>query len=262
MAMENALKDVTNNAKAVRCAALEYGIPKSTLHDRVSGKVLPGAVGGATRYLDDDDEEELVRWLEGCAEVGCAKNVREVHAIVGAIVAKKQNVDNVTVSHGWWDRFRARHPNLTMRAGESLVYVRAVYTNRQTLDHYFDLLEEVLVQNDLKSKPGRIFNLDETGMPLQHRPGKRIAVKGQKHVNVITSGNKTNITVLGCVSASGYAIPPMVIFNRKNLNPELTREEVPGTIYGLSSSGWIDQENGSITTFWSKHQLYAHCCSY
>ena len=107
MAMENALKDVTNNAKAVHSAALEYGIPRSTLHDGVSGKVRPGAVGGAPRYLDAGEEEELVRWLEGCAEVGRAKNVREVRAIIGAIVAKKQNVDNVTVSHGWWDRFRA-----------------------------------------------------------------------------------------------------------------------------------------------------------
>ena len=69
-AMENALKEVTNNGKTVRHAALEYGIPKSTLHNRVSGKVLPGAVGGAPRYLDDEEEEELIRWLEGCTEVG------------------------------------------------------------------------------------------------------------------------------------------------------------------------------------------------
>lgn len=34
----------------------------------------------------------------------------------------------------------------------------------------------------------------------------------------------------------------MVIFNRKNLTPELTRGEVPGTIYGLSPTGWIDRE--------------------
>ena len=136
------MRDVTNGEKTVRRAALEYGVPKSTLHDHVSGKVMPGAVGGAPRYLDKE-EEELVRWLEGCAEVGCAKNVKEVRAIVGAIVAKKQNLENVTVSHGWWDRFSARHPRLTMRAGESLAYVHAVCSNRQTLNHYFELLEDV-----------------------------------------------------------------------------------------------------------------------
>ena len=240
--MEQALQDVTHGSLTIRRAALEHNVPKSTLHDRVSGKVLPGAVGGAPRYLNDEEEEELAKWLEGCAEIGCAKSVREVRAVVGAIVAKKHNAECAVVSHGWWDRFRARHPHLTLRAGESLAYVRAVSTNRTVLDKYFDLLEDVIAKNSLKEKPGRIFNLDESGLPLQHRPGRRIGIKGQKHVNVLTSGNKTNITILACVSASGFAIPPMVIYNRKNLTPELTRGEIPGTMYGLSTSGWIDSE--------------------
>ena len=180
--MGGALQDVMSGKLTVRRAALEYDVPKSTLHDRVTGKVLPGAVGGPPRYLTDEEEEELVRWLEGCAEVGCAKSVREVRGVVGAIVGKKQNLEHATVSHGWWDRFRERHPHLRLRAGERLAYVRAVCTNRQVLDRYFDLWEDVLVKNNLKDEPNRIFNLDESGMPLQHRPGKRIAVKGQKHV--------------------------------------------------------------------------------
>ena len=102
-------------------------------------------------------------------------------------------------------------------------------------------MEDVLTKNALKDKPGRVFNLDESGIPLQRRPGRRIAVKGQKHVNVISSGDKTHITVLSCVSASGYALPAMVICSRKNPTQELTHGELPGTIYGLSS-GWIDAE--------------------
>ena len=133
-----------------------------------------------------------------------------------------------------------RHPNLTLCTGESLSYVWAASTNRVVIDKYFDLLEDILSKNSLTSS--RIFNLDESGILLQHCPGKRIAVRGQKHVNVVTSGNKMNITVLACVSASGFVMPPMVIFNRKNLTPELTKGEVEGTIYGLSSSGWIDSE--------------------
>jgi len=60
--------------------------PKSTLHNHVSEKVCPGVGVGLPKYLTD--EEELVRWLEGCAEVGCAKSVRETRAVVGATVAK------------------------------------------------------------------------------------------------------------------------------------------------------------------------------
>ena len=44
-AMESALQDVTSGTLTVRRAALEHNIPKSTLHDRLSGKVLPGTVG-------------------------------------------------------------------------------------------------------------------------------------------------------------------------------------------------------------------------
>ena len=176
--MESALQDVKSGTLTVRHAALENNIPKSTLHDRLSGKVLPGAVGGAPRYLDDKEEEELVWWLEGCAEVGCAKSVREVRVIVGAIVAKKQNPDHVTVSHGWWDKFRARHPQLRLRGGETHAYVRAVCTNCDILDQYFDLLEDVLTKNALKDKPGRIFNLDKSGIPLQHRLARGLQARG------------------------------------------------------------------------------------
>ena len=79
-------------------------------------------------------------------------------------------------------------------------------------------------------------------MPLQHRPGKRVAVRGQKHVHVVNSGKKEQVTVLACASASGYVLPPMIVYKRKNLTPQLRAEEVDGTAYGLSPSGWMDGE--------------------
>ena len=50
------------------------------------------------------------------------------------------------------------------------------------MNNYFNLLEETVLQNDLVSKPELMFNCDESGMPLSHRPGRDIAKKGQKHV--------------------------------------------------------------------------------
>ena len=154
----------------------------------------------------------------------------------------KNNLDKVVVSHGWWDRFRAFHPHLTLRTGEALTYHQAVSTSRIIIDKYFDLLQEGFEVNQLANKPHLIFNAYETGLPLQHHTGKRVDVRGQKHVHVINSGNKSHTSVLACASASGYAIPPIVVFQRKSLPPELTSQEVPGTIYGLSASGWMDRE--------------------
>ncbi len=78
---------------------------------------------------------------------------------------------------------------------------------------------------------------------MAHRPGKRIAGRGQKHIQMVQSDSKTRVTVLACANAAGFALPPMVIYARANLSQQLTKGEVPGTMYGLSpSSGWIDSE--------------------
>ena len=149
---------------------------------------------------------------------------------------------DVQVTEDWWERFRARHPNLTLRKGEPLSRARMKVTDRSVLDRYYDLLYHILVSNDLLNKPAQIFNCDETGIPLCHKTGKVITDKKQKHPYTVTSGDKTQITVLACGNEAGYAIPPMVIYDRKGLNPEWLIGEVPGTAYGLSDNGWMDSE--------------------
>ena len=44
--MEHALKAV-GGGMSIRRAAEEYGVPRSTLHDRVTGRVIPGTKSGA-----------------------------------------------------------------------------------------------------------------------------------------------------------------------------------------------------------------------
>ena len=242
--MERAMQDVTNGVLGVRRAALEYQVPRSTLSDRVTGKVYPGAAPGPPKYLGEEEEEELIKWIAGCAEIGYAKSVREIRAVVGAIVSYKLGLDSpIVVSHGWWDRFRQRHPHLVLRTAEEIAFKRLAAINKDTINHYYNLLEETMKDNQLLNAPHLIFNCDETGMPLCSRPGKRVGIKGSKHVRICNSGLKTNITVLACTSAGGYVMPPFIIYQRKNLVESLIRGEIPGTMYGMNSnSGWMDGE--------------------
>ena len=48
---------------------------------------------------------------------------------------------------------------------------------------YKDLLEEEFT-------PSRIWNMDETGISVVHKPGKIIATKGAKQASKVTSGEK------------------------------------------------------------------------
>ena len=86
------------------------------------------------------------------------------------------------------------------------------------------------------------YNVDESEMPLHHCTPKVVTQKGQKKVRVRTTGEKSQITIVGCASASGQVIPPYVIFDTATMNLAWTEGEVPGTQYGSSKKGWIDRK--------------------
>ena len=58
-AMEKAL-DAVAHGVSIRREALDFGIPKSTLGDRASGRVVPESISGPDRILNDEEETEFV----------------------------------------------------------------------------------------------------------------------------------------------------------------------------------------------------------
>ena len=81
--------------------------------------------------------------------------------------------------------------------------------------------------------------MDETGVPLDHR-SLVCWPKRAKKVRYCSTGNKSQITVVGCVNATGQPLPPFAVFDAKNLNIQWTTGEVPGTTCGLSESRRMD----------------------
>ena len=120
---------------------------------------------------------------------------------------------------------------------------------------YFDLLEEVYNELDFKDHPERIYDMDETGMPLDPRPPKVVVPKGRKKVRYRCSGQKSQIIVIGCGNATGQTIPPYIIFGAKQLNSLWMKDEVPGSRYALSDNAWIDQE---LFHFWMTEHFLNH----
>ena len=237
--MEEAVAAV-EKGMPVRRAAEMYSVPKSTLHDRISGRVKNGAKPGPPQYLTTGEEEELASFLLEASRIGYPHTKKQVLAIVQQIVEDKGITANVT--EGWWQRFHGRHPRLTMKSAVPLSYVRAQANDEDVLRRYYDMLHECMTTNDILNKPSAIFNCDETGLPLNPKCHKVVSEVGSKHTSHITGNQKGQTTVLACTCAAGYALPPFVIFNRKTLNAKATEGEVPGTFYGLSSSGWMTQD--------------------
>jgi len=75
--------------------------------------------------------------------------------------------------------------------------------NREAIQGFFNLLEDTLKEHNLLDSPEQIYNMDESGMPLDPRPPNLIQKRGQKKVRYRVSEKKKQITILGCANALG-----------------------------------------------------------
>ena len=136
-AMDRAINAVEQQGITIRKAAEMYQIPRSTFHDHLTGKVEHESLPGPKRYLSME-EEEIVSFLIRCAKIGYPHIRHQVMGLVQKIISSK-DIQTV-LSDGWWERFKKRHPSITLREAASLSYARAMASDQECLESYFDLL--------------------------------------------------------------------------------------------------------------------------
>ena len=141
----------------------------------------------------------------------------------------------------WFDGFKRHHPKLTIRTPQPLSYCRALCSNKET---FFSKLGAIYGRLNLITKPMQIYNCDESGITIVHKPGKVVAELGRHYVYALTSVEKGKThTILSCVSASGLVLPSMMVYQCKKCVPENMREgAVPNTLFGCSGNGWMTSE--------------------
>ena len=255
--MSAALHSVAQGLSGNKAADV-HGVPRSTLKDRLSGRVAHGTKSGPKPYLSPIEEAELTNHLLSASKMGFGKTRRDVKLLVETYTRSKGTLKGSEISNGWWQKFLKRNPSLRLRAGDATAGVRMDAVNVENITAYFDLLRNVFDEFGFDQHPERIYNMDETGVPLEPHPPKVVAFKGQKKVRYRTSGQKAQITVIGCGSATGQALPPFIIFSAKQLNILWTKGEVSGSRYGVSDKGWVDQE---LFYYWLKEHFLENAVS-
>ena len=101
-AMEAAINSVVDENTPVLRAARKYGIPKSTLHDRISGKVQHGKKPGPSQLLSAAEEEEFSSFLIEVSQAGYEKTRKEVKSVAGMVAVDKGKRSKPIVSDGWF----------------------------------------------------------------------------------------------------------------------------------------------------------------
>lgn len=246
-----AIRAFENGEMGLNACAKTYRVPKASLkrHLESKNKIAngPKKFHGGVPTFSIDIENEIKAHLLSLEAMMFGLSPMDVRKLAFEIAEKNNlphnfNTENACAGKKWYYNFMKRNPELSLRQPENTSLARAKGFNRENVKHFFDLLERICDENKLDGT--RIFNVDESGFStVQKRCQKVVAAKGKKQVAGISSGERgVNSTVVCCCSAAGQYIPPMIIFKRMRMAPELKIGAPEGSLVEISETGYIDSD--------------------
>lgn len=205
-------------------------------------------------FFSAEQEKEIADHILQLAKMFYGLSTMELRKIVFEYAERNQvpntfNKTDRTAGKEWVHNFLKRNKNISLRKPEATSINRVLAFNKEEIALFYENLDSLMTK--FKFEPSRIWNVDETGITTVHKPGHIYAPKGQKQVGAISSGERgKNTTVCCAISASGCYIPPMFIFARLRMTPQLSKNGPPDSIYECSKSGWMTEE---LFVVWLKH---------
>lgn len=191
--MEAATKSVVEDGKGVREAVRLYNVPIETPRRRVTGAVPLGCHPGPHTVLSEEEESEIVEYVVNMADMGFGLTREDIMQLAYQIAEKtgKQHLfRNGSAGQSWFEAFCGRHPKLTFRTPQPLSYCRALCANEETIGNLFSKLGVIYGKLNLFTKPKQVYNVDETGVSIVHKPGKVLPELGRRNVYAVTSAER------------------------------------------------------------------------
>ena len=247
------MKNTTDNGKTCNnnedrdSGAEEVGSP---LEDLIDASLLYASKYAVAKQVFTNKQElELAKYLEECCNLnyGLTRSQLRKLAAEYAVLCNCKNIppawrDNMTAGKDWYVSFMKRHEKrLNLRKPENTSLARSMAFNKQNVKEFYDNLKIALAR--YRFKPEHIFNLDETGISTVMTPLKVIAPKGKKQVALISLAERGDmLTMVGIISASGTAVPPVYIFPRVRHVEDFVVDAPASSLALGSKNGWMTGE--------------------
>lgn len=150
-------------------------------------------------------------------------------------------------------------PDISLRQPTAVTSVRAKCLNKIVTEKYFQELTQVIQNLNLGKRPDLIRNIDETNVPLTHKPSKMLAKKGERNIPARVGNCRENVSVLACINSAGQEVPPMAIVRGKTekvLQAYNTAEGVLGCKYTYKERAWMEDALGEL---WFRDHFLKSC---
>jgi hypothetical protein len=161
-----------------------------------------------------EEENRLAARLKDLARRGFGCTPKQIRR-AGFMFANNRGIshpwDEAEMSAGkdWFAGFMKSNDDISFRKPEGLSKARVQGMNKKAVEDYFVLYQNLCTEVHIPEKPQIIFNMDETGFPLNNISPKIVATKGAREVVKFTNVERgENVIAVACCIASGVFIPP------------------------------------------------------
>nr|CCA27457.1 PREDICTED: similar to conserved hypothetical protein [Albugo laibachii Nc14] len=224
------------NGESYPEVARASSVPLRTLFkkakDQQSGIPIEGLRRGTKPAISADLESHLVEWIASMQCVGptsCPHRYHEAchHDLRRA--AEAHESQPVDTSHDWMSIGRVRNA-----------------LGKSSVDVLFNTMAKLLIENTIDSS--RVFNMDETSFTPKSTTRTVIAIKGSSNVWTQEIKPSFHMSVVAAVSASGFAVPPLIILpGVRLLKTELAALSIDGARVTGAPKGF---SNATILKDW------------
>jgi hypothetical protein len=149
-----------------------------------------------------------------------------------------------TVGKNWPSTFINRRPELCTRFSRRYDYQRALNEDPKAIRAWFITVQNIV--NDNGIQPEDIYNFDETGFAMGLIAIARVVTRAGFYGRraLLQAGNREWVTTIKSINATGWALPPTVIFKGKNYIKGWFEGLPRDWRFEVSPNGWTTDEIG------------------
>ncbi|XP_050706357.1 tigger transposable element-derived protein 6-like [Eriocheir sinensis] len=222
---------------------MSYSLLRKHVKRSESEESFKDDMRGKKTVLATEVEEKIADTIKRMEKMGLGPTLLEFREIVKDFLLAN-GLETVfkdgMPGYEWATAFMHRH-NMTLKTGGMMQLARKSVTSDPFVIHgFYELLRQEMARLEIMERPECIWNLDETGFPLDPSKAKTIGTKGAKTVRITSGSNRENISVLATCCADGTSLDPLIIFKGKNMQSSwVGTDALPETQYAVSESGWM-----------------------
>lgn len=156
--VQRALNAITNGM-SIQKAGREYGVPRSTLQDRIKGALSKQEAHEHEQRLSQVQEDHLAQWVLVQEALGLAPTHAQIRAFAGRVLYARGDAN--PLGKRWMDNFLRRNPILKTK---KQFHIDSVRVNGATTEIIRKWFHKLALPRIKAIKPEYRWNMDEAGI--------------------------------------------------------------------------------------------------